>query len=168
MSLSWGAYVALSVAILIFLVHDELETFSATSDTMQLVPTRSQLRAGVTRCGRCGLMLFPMTPPGTRTPPKDPRSVILPPCTIHARTVGQETVLINVLARQLFVPAFKEGQTHLEGPASTHLYHCGSLSETAGTYSVSLQHDRQLLPNTAGRPVCADGGSSGAAARSTA
>ena len=112
MSLSWGAYVALSVAILIFLVHDELETFSATSDTMQLVPTRYQLRAAVTRCGRCGLMLFPMTIPGTRTPPKDPRSVTLPLCTIHSRTVGQETVLINELARQLFVPAFKEGQTH--------------------------------------------------------
>lgn len=106
MSLSWGAYVALSVAILIFLVHDELETFSATSDTMQLVWT----------------------------------DVVSNDTTGHADTTegSEETVLINVLARQLFVPAFKEASQKLQGRTA-------SRSNMTGNCFLTLLEDQFVL-----------------------
>jgi len=106
MSLSWGAYVALSVAILIFLVHDELETFSATSNTMQLVWT----------------------------------DVVSNDTTGHADTTegSEETVLINVLARQMFVPAFKEASQKLHGRTA-------SRSNMTGNCFLTLVEDQFVL-----------------------
>ena len=136
MSLSWGAYVALSVAILIFLVHDELETFSATSDTMLLVPARSQLRAAVTRCDRCGLTLFLMTPPGTRTPPKDPRLHCTP--QLHCRpapftrTVGAGDSPDQRAGASIVRARFQRRSGPPGGCSSTHLYHCAASQKLQG------------------------------------